>query len=205
MSNVVTLRDTKGWSSDAPSYSTSTMDKSRVVSTFKPFFGDSKKAANVEETPVEARMRKALVHTLVKHSMRCATVKGEDRAALVIQRYWRSYAAARVLRRLLLEEPGGVGPGPPRLGAAPGAREALREVVRQLPAAGVVARQQPQGAREEGRGEVEGEAVARLPPRARGELGGFEGLAGPHHVRHPLHAPRADGLHGAGEPLMEGA
>ena len=100
MSNVVTLRDTKGWSSDAPSYSTSTMDKSRVVSTFKPFFGDSKKAANVEETPVEARMRKALVHTLVKHSMRCATVKGEDRAALVIQRYWRSYAAARVLRRL---------------------------------------------------------------------------------------------------------
>lgn len=103
MSNVVTLQDTKkGWGSNAPtsSYSTSTMDKSRMVSTFKPFFGDSKKAANAEETPVEARMRRTLVHTLVKHSVRCATVKGEDRAALIIQRYYRSYAAARVLRRL---------------------------------------------------------------------------------------------------------
>ena len=76
MSNVVTLQDTKkGWGSNAPtsSYSTSTMDKSRMVSTFKPFFGDSKKAANAEETPVEARMRRTLVHTLVKHSMRCAS------------------------------------------------------------------------------------------------------------------------------------
>ena len=37
MSNVVTLQDTKkGWGSNAPtsSYSTSTMDMSRMVSTF---------------------------------------------------------------------------------------------------------------------------------------------------------------------------
>lgn len=54
---------------------------------------------SAKETPVEAKMRKVLVNTAVRHALRCVQVRGEDRAALVVQRYWRSYAAARELRR----------------------------------------------------------------------------------------------------------
>ena len=53
----------------------------------------------VKETPVEMKMRKVLVNTAVKHALRCVQVQAEERAALVVQRYWRSYAASRELRR----------------------------------------------------------------------------------------------------------
>ena len=52
-----------------------------------------------KETPVEAKMRKVLVNTAVRHALRCVQVQAEERAALVVQRYWRSYAASRELRR----------------------------------------------------------------------------------------------------------
>lgn len=51
------------------------------------------------ETPAEVKTRKDLVKAAVRHALRCVQVQAEDRAALVVQRHWRSYAAARELRR----------------------------------------------------------------------------------------------------------
>jgi hypothetical protein len=56
-------------------------------------------AVHVKETPVETKMRKVLVNTAVRHALRCVQVAAEDRAALVVQRNWRCYAASRELRR----------------------------------------------------------------------------------------------------------
>jgi len=48
---------------------------------------------------VESESRKTLVNTLVKHAVRCVRVQEMERSALVIQKYWRSFAANRELRR----------------------------------------------------------------------------------------------------------
>ena len=44
-------------------------------------------------------MRRTLVHRVVQHAFRCVEVQEQERKALVIQKYWRSYAANRELRR----------------------------------------------------------------------------------------------------------
>jgi len=38
---------------------------------------------------VEVKMRQALVTTAVRHALRCVQVQAEERAAIVLQKYWR--------------------------------------------------------------------------------------------------------------------
>ena len=66
---------------------------------FQPFAGGANKLPPAKETPVELKMRRTLVHRVVQHAFRCVEVQEQERKALVIQKYWRSYAANRELRR----------------------------------------------------------------------------------------------------------
>jgi|TARA_B110000977_G_scaffold182835_1_gene244878 hypothetical protein len=66
---------------------------------FRAFAGNSHKLPPSAESFVESESRKTLVNTLVKHAVRCVRVQEMERSALVIQKYWRSFAANRELRR----------------------------------------------------------------------------------------------------------
>ena len=68
--------------------------------SFTAFAGGGNKLPPPKETPVEATMRRALVQKVVRHAFRCVEVQEQERQALVIQKYWRSWAANRKLRRL---------------------------------------------------------------------------------------------------------
>ena len=79
---------------------TSTMSSTGAFANgFRAFAGNSNKLPPAPETPVEMQMRKTLVKAVVKHSIRCVEVQEMERKALIIQKYWRSFAANRELRR----------------------------------------------------------------------------------------------------------
>ena len=78
---------------------TSTTMSGSAKDSFTAFVGGGNKLPPPKETPVEASMRRALVHKVVRHAFRCVEVQEQERKALVIQKYWRSYAANRELRR----------------------------------------------------------------------------------------------------------
>ena len=101
MANVVTMfgRLTRTETRTTAAKTSTLSSTGAFANGFRAFAGDSNKLPPANETPVETRARKTLVKAMVKHAVRCVEVQEMERKALVIQKYWRSFAANRELRR----------------------------------------------------------------------------------------------------------